>query len=154
MAPKTEEQNFLERLGVMEPSTTRDSDFNVESAPADEFAEERARLDALEYELNQKADRLLQREAELTRIIRDNESEEKRLKRWERELTEFEADLDQREIDQSIAAGDVEKEFTLDVDAMDEYRKKKKIERLKKSREEATGAADEVRSVWSTGWNT
>ena len=154
MAPKTEEQNFLERLGVMEPSTTRDSDFNVESAPADEFAEERARLDALECELNQKAERLLAREDLLAEETRKNKQEEKRLKRWERELAEDDAALDQREIDQSIAAGDVEKEFTLDVDAMDEYRKKKKIERLKKSREDATSGNDEVRSVWSTGWNT
>lgn len=154
MAPKTEEQNFLERLGVVEATPTHDSDFNVELVPADEFAEERARLDALEYELNTKAERLLARDDVITEEARQNKIEQKRLKKWENELSEFEAELDEREMNQSVKDDGVEKEFTLDTGAMDEYRKQKKIERLKKSREDATSAADEVRSVWSTGWNT
>jgi chromosome segregation ATPase len=152
MAPKTEEQNFLERLGVLDATTTRDSDFNVTSESADdEFAEERARFDALEAELNNKAERLIARENELNSVERQNKSEAKRLKRWEKELSNLEAEL---ELTQKRNCAVDEGEAVLDDVAMDAYRKKKKAERLIKNREDAATDDDEVRSVWSTGWNT
>jgi chromosome segregation ATPase len=156
MAAKTEEQIFLERLGVLEATDTRDSDFNVESAVADndyvDLAEELARINALEQAVENERERLYLLEQELESTKESNKRESKRLKRWEKELAEFEATLEQREIDQSAADKD-EKAVSLDDVAMDEYRKKKKLERLLK-RSEDTGGDDEIRSVWSTGWNT
>jgi membrane protein involved in colicin uptake len=156
MAPKTEEQNFLERLGVLDATDTHDSDFNVESAVIDndyvDLAEELARINALEQAMEVERERLYLLEQELESTKESNKRESKRLKRWEKELAEVEATLEQREIDR-LAADKDEKAVSLDDVAMDEYRKKKKLERLLK-RSGGTDEDDEIRSVWSTGWNT
>lgn len=145
MAPKTEEDIMLQRLGVLEDSSVNDSDFERESPIADEelasMAEQQQRLDDWEFQLNR-------REGEVNQKEIDNKREEKRLKRWEATLTALEAELDERKRNQVD-------EYALDPEEMDAYRKQKKIERLKKSREDAVAGSFETPAVWSTtGWNT
>lgn len=151
---KTEEQIMLERLGILEDTSTNDSDFEGDSPVADELQEERERLDSWQLQLEEMEQRVREREDEVNALLRQNNTEKKRLNRWEAELHALEAKLEEK---WSKSDDGEPQAAVMDDGAIDEYRKKKKkANRLIKKRDAALDVDPEmVRSVWSTnGWNT
>jgi hypothetical protein len=134
MAPKTEDQIFLERLGVLSETDHRDSDYEPEDNPLEELA-------FREAELSRKEDSL-----------RDWES---RLQRRESRLNARESDLNQREEELDLKEDSMWDKVPEDSTSFEELTPEEleeKRERLRKRREAAT--AQPNAGVWSTGWNT
>ena len=129
--PKTEDQLFLERLGVFSETSHNESEYDAEDDPMDALAVKMAELDAIEVILNRK---------------------EAKLNRKERELNAREQDIMRRETDLC------EREEASFDDVDDDYGERKKAERekaekVRKQREQAMQAPSG--GVWSTnGWNT
>lgn len=142
MAPKTEDQIFLERLGVLDDTNHRDHEFEAES---NEYEE----LEELKYQLEEKEERLSSWEQRLNRRERELDNRKRLLDDREAEINKREIEVDLREDEMWDKVPDDEN--PLGEPTPEEIRKKQ--ERIKKLREAATRQSNT--GYWSTnGWNT